>query len=64
MGPVCTGLQCSSHSFDKLQLYIQIIKAQVFFSAGEMLCLLKIWLAYLWLSNNSFDYITALSVAC
>lgn len=43
--PVCTGLSCSSHALDKLQLYIQITKAQVFLSAGEMLCLLKLWLA-------------------
>lgn len=42
---MCTGLSCSSHALDKLQLYIQITKAQVFLSAGETLCLLKLWLA-------------------
>lgn len=45
MSPVCTGLKCSSHALDKLELYLQITKAQAFLSTGEMLCLIKIWLA-------------------
>lgn len=45
LSPVHTGLKCSSSVLDKLQLYIQMTKAQVSLSAGEVLCLLKIWLA-------------------
>lgn len=45
LGPVYTGLKCSSSVLDKLQLYIQMTKAQVSLSAGEVLCLLKIRLA-------------------
>lgn len=54
MSPVCTGLKCSSHALDELQLYIQITKTQVFLLTGEMLYLLKIWLAQ---GTQTFEFL-------
>lgn len=45
MGPACTGLKYSSSALEKLQHYVQMIKAHVFLPAREMVCLLKVWLA-------------------
>lgn len=55
MGPACTGLKYSSSALDKLHYYMQMIKAHIFLPAGEMVCLLKIWLAQE--TQSLFDFL-------